>query len=232
MQAEPWGEHAEAPRFPALAGLAAALPPAGEARPGRRCPRRRRRRGRGHPGQRRALAALRGARVFKIVAAEDARRRARRLQAGADRGEADLHRRRPPLDGRPAASPPGRRDDRHPQDEHGPRLRRRARADRGRGRACSGRSCSSTCRTTPAPATKQWTFSQKQTGADKLTIGGSLSANIHGRGLALPPFISDIESFKLLNARGDLLQCSRTRATRSCSASRSAATACSASSTR
>jgi len=56
---------------------------------------------------------------------------------------------------------------------------------------------------------KQWTFSQKQTGADKLTMGGSLSANIHGRGLALAPFISDIESFKLINARGDLLECSR-----------------------
>jgi len=56
---------------------------------------------------------------------------------------------------------------------------------------------------------KQWTFSQKQTGADKLTMGGSLSANIHGRGLALAPFINDIESFKLINARGDLLECSR-----------------------
>jgi len=57
---------------------------------------------------------------------------------------------------------------------------------------------------------KAWTFSQKQTGADKLTMGGSLSANIHGRGLALAPFISDIESFRLINARGDLVQCSRT----------------------
>jgi FAD/FMN-containing dehydrogenase len=56
---------------------------------------------------------------------------------------------------------------------------------------------------------KQWTFSQKQTGADKMTLGGSLSANIHGRGLALAPFISDIESFKLINARGELLECSR-----------------------
>src|SRR3954464_5012623 len=57
---------------------------------------------------------------------------------------------------------------------------------------------------------KAWTFSQKQTGADKLTLGGSLSANIHGRGLTLAPFISDIESFRLINARGDLVQCSRT----------------------
>ena len=57
---------------------------------------------------------------------------------------------------------------------------------------------------------KQWTFSQKQAGVDKVTISGSLSANMHGRGLALAPFISDIESFRLLNARGDLVQCSRT----------------------
>jgi len=56
---------------------------------------------------------------------------------------------------------------------------------------------------------KAWTFSQKQTGADKITIGGSLSANMHGRGLALAPFIGDIESFKLINARGELVECSR-----------------------
>jgi len=56
---------------------------------------------------------------------------------------------------------------------------------------------------------KAWTFSQKQAGVDKVTIGGSLSANIHGRGLAFAPFIGDIESFRLVNARGDLVQCSR-----------------------
>jgi len=57
---------------------------------------------------------------------------------------------------------------------------------------------------------KQWTFSQKQTGADRLTIGGCLSANVHGRGLTLPPFVGDVESFKLLDAQGKLLPCSRT----------------------
>jgi FAD/FMN-containing dehydrogenase len=56
---------------------------------------------------------------------------------------------------------------------------------------------------------KPWAFAQKQTGADRLTIGGSLSANIHGRGLALPPFINDVESFKLIDARGNLVNCSR-----------------------
>src|SRR5438552_11640625 len=56
---------------------------------------------------------------------------------------------------------------------------------------------------------REWAFNQKQTGADRLTMGGSLSANMHGRGLTLPPFISDAESFKLVNARGQLANCSR-----------------------
>ncbi|HYU70597.1 MAG TPA: FAD-binding oxidoreductase [Burkholderiales bacterium] len=57
---------------------------------------------------------------------------------------------------------------------------------------------------------KQWGFAQKQTGADRLTMGGCLSANVHGRGLTLPPFVGDVESFRLLDAAGDLLTCSRT----------------------
>jgi FAD/FMN-containing dehydrogenase len=56
---------------------------------------------------------------------------------------------------------------------------------------------------------KAWAFAQKQTGADRLTIGGCLSANIHGRGLTMAPFISDVESFKLLDAKGALRTCSR-----------------------
>lgn len=56
---------------------------------------------------------------------------------------------------------------------------------------------------------RQWTFAQKQTGADKLTIGGCLAANVHGRGLKMPPFIGDVESFKLLTAKGDVVTCSR-----------------------
>jgi FAD/FMN-containing dehydrogenase len=55
-----------------------------------------------------------------------------------------------------------------------------------------------------------WTFAQKQTGADRLTMGGSLSANIHGRGLTLPPFVGDVEAFTLLDAEGELRRCSRT----------------------
>ena len=57
---------------------------------------------------------------------------------------------------------------------------------------------------------RQWAFNQKQTGADRLTMGGCLAANIHGRGLALPPFVSDVESFTLIDARGELRVCSRT----------------------
>lgn len=55
----------------------------------------------------------------------------------------------------------------------------------------------------------RWGFAQKQTGADKLTLGGALSSNIHGRGLRMRPFIADIESFNLVDARGRLRSCSR-----------------------
>lgn len=57
--------------------------------------------------------------------------------------------------------------------------------------------------------THQWGIAQKQTGADKLSIGGTLAANAHGRGLAMRPFISNVESFRLVNAEGDLVTCSR-----------------------
>jgi len=56
---------------------------------------------------------------------------------------------------------------------------------------------------------RQWAFSQKQTGADRLTLGGCLAANVHGRGLTLPPFVGDVESFRLLDARGEMQNCSR-----------------------
>ena len=56
---------------------------------------------------------------------------------------------------------------------------------------------------------KQWGIAQKQTGADTFTLGGSLSSNVHGRGLAMKPLISNIESFTLINADGKLIRCSR-----------------------
>jgi FAD/FMN-containing dehydrogenase len=57
---------------------------------------------------------------------------------------------------------------------------------------------------------RQWGIVQKQTGADRLSLGGSLSANAHGRGLTFAPISQDVEAFTLVNARGELLRCSRT----------------------
>ncbi len=56
-----------------------------------------------------------------------------------------------------------------------------------------------------------WVIAQKQTGADRITIGGTISANAHGRGLRMRPFISDVESLRIVNARGELIECDRTR---------------------
>lgn len=50
---------------------------------------------------------------------------------------------------------------------------------------------------------------QKQTGADDLTIGGVLAANIHGRGLAMKPIIDDVEAITLIDPEGRRLHCSR-----------------------
>jgi FAD/FMN-containing dehydrogenase len=55
-----------------------------------------------------------------------------------------------------------------------------------------------------------WGIAQKQTGADRLTIAGTIAANAHGRGLTMKPFISDIESFVLVDAIGTARTCSRT----------------------
>ena len=54
-----------------------------------------------------------------------------------------------------------------------------------------------------------WTFRQKQTGNDDLTIGGTLSANAHGQGLKFKPIIGDIEYFELMMADGSIRHCSR-----------------------
>lgn len=55
-----------------------------------------------------------------------------------------------------------------------------------------------------------WGIRQKQTGADRLTLGGALSANIHGRGLRMPPIVADVEAFTLIDAHGEVRRCSRT----------------------
>ena len=54
-----------------------------------------------------------------------------------------------------------------------------------------------------------WGIRQKPTGADTITLGGSLSSNIHGRGLTFAPFVQDIQSFTLMDASGDTKTCSR-----------------------
>ena len=56
---------------------------------------------------------------------------------------------------------------------------------------------------------RQWGIVQKQTGADRLTIGGALAANVHGRGLRYRPIVQDVESFTMVDAAGAARTCSR-----------------------
>ena len=56
---------------------------------------------------------------------------------------------------------------------------------------------------------RQWGIVQKQTGADRLSIGGALASNVHGRGLKLKPIIDQVESFTLMNHSGEIVHCSR-----------------------
>lgn len=56
---------------------------------------------------------------------------------------------------------------------------------------------------------RQWGIIQKQTGADRLSIGGALAANVHGRGLTLRPIIDNVESFVLLDHAGTTRWCDR-----------------------
>ena len=61
-----------------------------------------------------------------------------------------------------------------------------------------------------APAhPSQWAIAQKQTGGDRMSMGGALAANVHGRGLRMRPIIADVESFVLVDANGNALNCSR-----------------------
>lgn len=54
---------------------------------------------------------------------------------------------------------------------------------------------------------------QKQTGANRLSLGGALAANIHGRGLSFKPIINDVESFIIVDAEGCARLCSRSENT-------------------
>ena len=60
-----------------------------------------------------------------------------------------------------------------------------------------------------ALADSTWTIRQKQTGADDLSIGGAVSANVHGRGLTYGPFVADIERLVVVGADGVTRTCSR-----------------------
>ena len=54
-----------------------------------------------------------------------------------------------------------------------------------------------------------WGIVQKQTGADRLSLGGALACNAHGRGLNLKPIVDQVESFDLVDATGAVRTCSR-----------------------
>jgi hypothetical protein len=60
-----------------------------------------------------------------------------------------------------------------------------------------------------ASQNESWAIRDKQTGVDRVSLGGSLSSNVHGRGLVFPPIVGDVESFTLLAADGELKKCSR-----------------------
>src|SRR5439155_23206385 len=49
-------------------------------------------------------------------------------------------------------------------------------------------------------AAMQWGIAQKQTGADTVSLGGTLSSNVHGRILTQIRVISYVEPFTLINA--------------------------------
>lgn len=56
-----------------------------------------------------------------------------------------------------------------------------------------------------------WGIRQKQTGADRLSLGGAVAANIHGRGLTYTPFVGDIEALEVVRADGSVVECDRSR---------------------
>ena len=64
-------------------------------------------------------------------------------------------------------------------------------------------------RSTQTGSNQQWSIAQKQTGADRLSLGGTIAANGHGRGLCMRPIIADIESLVLVDAEGVVHSCSR-----------------------
>lgn len=60
-----------------------------------------------------------------------------------------------------------------------------------------------------APDGTPWAIRQKQTGVDAVTLGGSISANAHGRGLSMQPIGDDVEDLDLVLPDGEIVRCSR-----------------------
>lgn len=58
-------------------------------------------------------------------------------------------------------------------------------------------------------ASTRWAIAQKQTGADRLSIGGAIAANAHGRGLTMAPLGGDLEELTLVDSEGEVRRCSR-----------------------
>lgn len=65
------------------------------------------------------------------------------------------------------------------------------------------------CRQAGADHAQKWAIAQKQTGGDRMSIGGALAANVHGRGFNMRPIITDVESFVLVDADGHVRNCNR-----------------------
>ncbi len=60
------------------------------------------------------------------------------------------------------------------------------------------------------PGLPRWGVAQKQTGADQLTLGGSVAVNAHGRGLTLPPIGHHVESLEIVDPTGRVQRVGRT----------------------
>jgi FAD/FMN-containing dehydrogenase len=54
-----------------------------------------------------------------------------------------------------------------------------------------------------------WGIRQKQGGADRMSLGGAISANAHGHCLGTPPIISDVDWIEIVLADGSMKKCSR-----------------------
>ncbi|HKO68056.1 MAG TPA: FAD-binding oxidoreductase [Burkholderiaceae bacterium] len=63
----------------------------------------------------------------------------------------------------------------------------------------------------PSEGRPAWAIRQKQTGVDAVTLGGSIAANAHGRGLAMQPLSDDIEELTLVDALGNVVVCNRSK---------------------